>query len=193
MQHDVCYIIDMQFADANLNVRIVERLNDMNIPVILIEMLIFSILFTVMCFKTSGKNSTVQIHNYPPEIQEEYFKTHERVPTEPLSKRVVLTKGVAVLIFTAVLVVMALLAGARDFLQGFLFAFGMMAWIGAYDTFFIDWVLFANMKRFRLEGTEHMDKAYHQKWFHLKGMLFPGIVFALLPSVLVGGLVSIIK
>ena len=193
MQRNVCYNIDMQFAYTNSNARIVERLNDMNIPVILIEMLIFSILFTVMCFKTSGKTNTVQIHNYPPEIQEEYFKTHERVPTEPLSKRVVLTKGVAVLIFTAVLVVMALLAGARDFLQGFLFAFGMMAWIGAYDTFFIDWVLFANMKRFRLEGTEHMDKAYHQKWFHLKGMLFPGIVFALLPSVLVGVLVSIIK
>ena len=93
MHHNVCYIIDMQFATANSNVRIVERLNDMNIPVILIEMLIFSILFTVMCFKTSGKNTTVQIHNYPPEIQEEYFKTHERVPTESLSKMVVLTKG----------------------------------------------------------------------------------------------------
>ena len=99
----------------------------------------------------------------------------------------VLTKGVAVLFFTAVLVVMALLAGVQDFLQGFLFAFEMMAWIGAYDTFFIDWVLFANMKRFRLEGTEHMDKAYHQKWFHLKGMLFPGIVFALLPRHWWGG------
>ena len=193
MQRNVCYNIDMQFAVTNLNTRIVERLNDMNIPVILIEMLIFSLLFTVMCFKTSGKNNTVQIHNYPPEIQEEYFKTHERVPTEPLSKRVILTKGIAILVFAAVLVVMALFAGAQNFLQGFLFAFGMMAWIGAYDTFFIDWVLFANMKRFRLEGTEHMDKAYHQKWFHLKGMLFPGIVFALLPSALVWGLVSIIK
>ncbi|MBQ8967746.1 hypothetical protein [Ruminococcus sp.] len=156
-------------------------------------MLIFSILFTVMCFKTSGKSTTVQIHNYPPEIQEEYFKTHERVPTGPLSKRVVLTKGITILIFAAVLVVMALPAGAQDFLQGSLFAFGMMAWIGAYDTFFIDWVLFADLKRFRLEGTEHMDNAYHQKWFHLKGMLFPGIVFALLPSALVGVLVSIIK
>ena len=193
MQRNVCYNIDMKFAVANLNTSIVERLNDMNIPAILIEMLIFSILFTVMCFKTSGKNNTVQIHNYPPEIQEEYFKTHERVPTEPLSKRVVLTKGIAILVFAAVLLVLALLAGAETFMQGFLFAFGMMAWIGAYDTFFIDWVLFANMKRFRLEGTEHMDKAYHQKWFHLKGMLFPGIVFALLPSALVGVLVSIIK
>ena len=193
MQRDLCYNRDMEFAIANSNTSIVERLNDMNIPVILIEMLIFAILFTVMCFKTTGKNTTLQIHNYPPEIQEEYFKTHERIPTEPLSKRVVLTKGVSVLIFTAVLVCMALLAGARDFRQGFLFTFGMMAWIGAYDTFFMDWVLFANLKRFRLEGTEHMDKAYHQKWFHLKGMLFPGIVFALLPSALVGVLVSIIK
>ena len=164
----------------------------MKLSVILIDMLIFSVLFTVMCFKTSGKKNTVQIQNYPPEIQEEYFKTHERVPTEPLSKMVVLTKGIAILVFAAVLLVLALLAGAETFMQGFLFAFGMMAWIGAYDTFFIDWVLFANMKRFRLEGTEHMDKAYHQKWFHLKGMLFPGIVFALLPAALVGMLVAII-
>jgi len=164
----------------------------MKLSVILIDMLIFSVLFTVMCFKTSGKKNTVQLHNYPPEIQEEYFKTHERVPTEPLSQRVVLTKGIAILVFAVVLLVLALLAGAETFMQGFLFAFGMMAWIGAYDTFFIDWVLFANMKRFRLEGTEHMDKAYHQKWFHLKGMLFPGIVFALLPSALVGMLVAII-
>ena len=164
----------------------------MNLSVILIKMLIFSILFTVMCFKTTGKNNTAQIHNYPTEIQEEYFKTHERIPTEPLSKRVVLTKGIAVLVFAAMLVIMAFLAGAETFLQGFLFAFGMMAWIGAYDTFFIDWVLFANMKRFRLEGTEHMDKAYHQKWFHMKGMLFPGIVVALIPAALVGLAVSII-
>ena len=49
------------------------------------------------------------------------------------------------------------------------------------------------MKIFRLEGTEHMDKEYHQKWFHLKGMLFPGIIFALIPSVLVGIAIMIIR
>ena len=165
----------------------------MNIFVSLIELLIFSILFTVMCFNTTGNNNTAQIHNYPPEIQEEYFKTHERIPTKPLSKRVVLKKGVAILVFAVILVFMALLAGAETFLQGFIFAFGMMAWIGAFDTFFIDWVLFANMKRFRLEGTEHMDKAYHQKWFHLKGMLFPGLLYALIPSAVVGLIVMLIR
>ena len=43
-----------------------------------------------------------------------------------------------------------------------------------------------------LEDTEHMDKAYHQKWFHAKSMLFPGTVFALIPAVLVGLLVTLI-
>ena len=165
----------------------------MNIPVIMIEMLVFTLLFTIMCFKTTGGNNTVQVENYPPAIQEEYFKTHERIPTAPLSKRVIITKPIALLVFAVILVIMALLAGAKSFAQGFLFAFGMMAWIGAYDTFFIDWVLFANMKRFRLEGTEHMDKEYHQKWFHLKGMLFPGLVFALIPAAIVGLIVSLIR
>ena len=56
----------------------------------------------------------------------------------------------------------------------------------------VEAVLFANLKRFRLPGTEHMDKAYHQKWFHLKGMLFPGIFFALVPAALVGWFIAMI-
>ena len=72
-------------------------------------------------------------------------------------------------------------------------AFGLMVWIGLYDTCFLDWVLFANLPRFRLEGTEHMDRAYHQKWFHLKGVLFPGLFFTLIPAALVVLLVTWIE
>ena len=117
----------------------------MNISVILIEAVVFAVLFTVMCFRTTGGNNTTQVENYPPDIQQEYFRTHERIPTAPFSKRVIITKSVALLGFAVILFIMALLAGAKTFLQGFL-----MAWIGAYDTFFFDWVIFANMKRLRL-------------------------------------------
>ena len=133
------------------------------------------------------------IHNYPPDIQEEYFKTHERVDVSGKSKSVILAKSLGILVFMGILFVCALLANAKTFWQGFVLAFGLMVWIGAYDTFFIDWVLFANLKCFRLPGTEHMDKAYHQKWFHLKGMLFPGIVFGLIPAALVGLLITIVR
>ena len=104
-----------------------------------------------------------------------------------------MTKDLGMLFFTAILLLCAKLAGAATFAQGFGLAFGLMVWIGLYDTCFLDWVLFANLPMFRLEGTEHMDEAYHQKWFHAKGMLFPGIIFALIPAVLVGWLVTLIR
>ena len=168
----------------------------MSITVILVEMVVFAALFTVSvlaAYRGDKKYSPASIHNYPPDIQEEYFKTHERVDVSYQSKSVVAAKGLGVLLFAAILLACALVAGAKTFWQGFVVAFGLMVWIGVYDTCFLDWVLFANLPMFRLEGTEHMDEAYHQKWFHLKGMLFPGIVFALIPAVLVGLLVMAIR
>ena len=168
----------------------------MNSRVILIEMAVFAASFTVNIFivyKKGRQYSAAGIHNYPPEIQEEYFKTHKKIDVSYGSKNVMLTKSAGILIFTVILLGCSLAAGAETFLQGFLLAFGLMVWIGVYDTFFLDWVLFANLPIFRLEGTEHMDKTYHQKWFHLKGMLFPGIIFALIPAALVGLLVALIR
>ena len=168
----------------------------MSTLVIIIEMVAFAVLFTAIVFtayRGFKKYSPAGIHNYPPDIQEAYFKTHERVEVSYRSKKVLLTKGLGILLFTGILLVCALVAGAKSFWQGFGLAFGLMVWIGLYDTCFLDWVLFANLPMFRLEGTEHMDAAYHQKWFHLKGMLFPGVVFALIPAALVGLLVSIIR
>ena len=160
------------------------------------EAVAFALLFTAIVLigsRGERKYSPAAIHNYPPDIQEEYFRTHARVDVSYQSKNVLLTKSLGVLIFTGILFVCALIAGAHTFRQGFWLAFGLMVWIGLYDTCFLDWVLFANLPMFRLEGTERMDKAYHQKWFHLKGMLFPGIVFALIPAALVGCLIVLVR
>ena len=164
--------------------------------VVVIEALVFAGIFTAIVLPTGlsdKKYSPSSIHNYPPDIQEEYFKTHERVDVSSKSSKVIIAKSLGILIFCVILLISALLAGAQTFLQGFLLSFGLMIWIGLYDTLFLDWVLFANLKAFRLEGTEHMDKAYHQKWFHLKGMLFPGVVFAMIPALIVGLLIAIIR
>lgn len=59
----------------------------MNVAVIIVSCIVFCIIFTILVFATTGKDATVQVQNYPIEIQGEYFKTHERVPTEPLSGR----------------------------------------------------------------------------------------------------------
>jgi hypothetical protein len=45
------------------------------------------------------------------------------------------------------------------------------------------------MKMFRLPGTEHMDREYHEKWFHLKGILWPGSLFGLIVGILLGAVI----
>ncbi len=168
----------------------------MNWWIIAIEALVFAGIFTAVVFTTFGgdrKYTPEGIHNYPPDIQEEYFKTHKRIDVSYRSKNVLLAKSAGILVFTGILLLCALIAGAETFWQGSLLTFGLMVWIGIYDTCFLDWVLFANLPMFRLEGTEHMDQAYHQKWFHAKGMLFPGIIFAMIPAALAGWLVTLIR
>ena len=61
-----------------------------------------------------------------------------------------------------------------------------------YACFFLDWVLFANVKRIRLPGTEHMDKAYHQKKYHVIRALIDMAV-GLIPCVLAVVLVTVVR
>ena len=165
----------------------------MNWLTILIEAAVFLALFTAMVMIPAIKNPAAGIHNYPPEIQEEYFKTHPRIETAPLSKRTVLIKSMGIVLFAIMLTGGALLAGADSCGDGCVFGLLLVAVVGAYDTFFLDWVLFPRLKLFRLPGTEHMDREYAQKWFHVKGMLFPGSLFALILGLLVGAAVAVMK
>lgn len=161
----------------------------MNWGMIWLEVIVFVLMFTAMVMVPAIKHPEADVHNYPPEIQEEYFKTHKRIPTAPLSGRTIIVKSFGILLFTALLTGGALLAGANSFFKGAGFAALLFVIVGAWDMFFIDWVLFAHLKLFRLPGTEDMDKAYAQKWFHVKGMLFPGSLFLVIISALTGLLV----
>lgn len=52
----------------------------MNWTVIILEAVVLTIAFTAMILIPLVKNPVWWIHDYPKDIQEEYFKTHERVP-----------------------------------------------------------------------------------------------------------------
>lgn len=59
-----------------------------------------------------------------------------------------------------------------------------MLCVFVWYTFFLEWGLFVNIKRIRLPGTEHMDKEYYQKWFHVK------IYIPVIPFAAIGGFLS---
>ena len=93
------------------------------------------IMFTCMIMIPLCKNPVWWIHDYPKNIQEKYFETHERIPTEVLSAPVFLKKCFAVLLALSILTALALAAGATDFKTGFLCAYGLWLLVDWYDCF----------------------------------------------------------
>ena len=61
-----------------------------------------------------------------------------------------------------------------------------------YDCCFLDWVLFANVKRIRLPGTEQMDRAYHQKKYHVIRSLI-GMALGLFPCLACGWIIAAVS
>ena len=159
----------------------------MNWTVIIIEAVILTIAFTAMILIPLVKNPVWWIHDYPKDIQEEYFKTHERVPAEFFSPTVLMKKGMALLVALALLLGVVKWAGAYDFWSAFAVGYGIWLLIDWYDCFILDWVIFANLKAVRLPGTEHMDKAYHQKCYHFIQSLW-GMLIGLIPCLMGAGI-----
>ena len=159
----------------------------MNWTIIIIETIVMTIAFTAMILIPLVKNPVWWIHDYPKDIQEEYFKTHERVPSEFFSKSVLLKKGCALLVALVLMLVLMKLAGAYDFWSSLALSYGIWLFVDWYDCFFLDWVLFANMRSVRLPGTEHMDKAYHQKRYHFIQSLW-GMLIGLIPCLIGAGI-----
>lgn len=153
----------------------------MNVGVIVVELLAMFLAFGFLVIGLLLISPLTFISDYPPEIQEAYYRTQKKEATkEKLNAIMLVKKGVALIAFLFLFAWMLHIAGAETFLQGLILAYIYVLALFAWDTFFLDWVLFANIKRIRLPGTEQMDKEYHQKWFHVK-VCFPMIpVFALL-------------
>jgi hypothetical protein len=74
------------------------------------------VIFTLAILIPLIKNPVWWIHDYPEDIQEKYFETHDRIPSKPLSKPAIIKKGVALLLCLVLLTGLMVLAGARGFI-----------------------------------------------------------------------------
>lgn len=141
----------------------------MNVTVIIAELLIMFLVFGFLVIGMLLISPLSFVSDYPPEIQEVYYRSQSKEATrEKLNTLMLIKKVIALIAFMFLFAWMLHIAGAQTFSQGLLLAYVYMFALFAWDTFFLDWILFANIKRIRLPGTEHMDKEYHQKWFHVK-------------------------
>ena len=129
----------------------------MNITVIITELLIMFLIFAFLVIGLLFITPLSFISDYPPEIQEAYYKSqHKEAVKEKLNAIMLVKKVVALIAFMFIFAWMLHLAGAKTFIQGLLLTYVYALALFAWDTFFLDWVLFANIKKIRLPGTEQM-------------------------------------
>lgn len=156
-----------------------------SITTYIIECVIMMAVFGVLVFGMLLINPISFINDYPPEIQEEYYRSqHKEKIQKKLTVIMIIKKVVALILFAFIFAWMAHMAGAVSFVQGLFAVYGYIIVLVVFDTCILDWVLFPRIKRVRLPGTEHMDKEYHQKLFHVKAML------PMIPVFAIGGVVS---
>ncbi|MCD7881930.1 MAG: hypothetical protein LUG47_09790 [Clostridiales bacterium] len=156
----------------------------MSVSIYVLECVVMCAVFGVSIFGMMLVNPVSFIGDYPPEIQAQYYSSqHKEAAKEKMTILTILRKVIAIIAFLFLFAWMAHIAGVKTFVDGLLLVYGYMIVLAAFDTCFLDWVLFANIRRVRLPGTEHMDREYHQKWFHVKVML------PMLPVFAVGGVI----
>lgn len=163
----------------------------MNYTIILIEAVVLVAAFTAMILIPLIKNPVWWIHDYPKEIQEEYFRTHERVPSRFFTPTVLIKKSIGIIIALAILLLIIWLSGADNFISALAVSYGLWTVIDWYDCFILDWIIFANLKSVRLPGTEHMDEAYHGKRYHFVRSCW-GMLIGLIPCLLASAIYAII-
>ena len=141
----------------------------MTLWILIVECLAIAVSFSLMVVIMLNKDPVNMIVNYPPEIQAEYYRSQGlESKKQKLTAKNYIAKGIFMVVALTVMIGFSNLAGARTFLDGFIAAVCYCLSLFVFDTFIIDWIFFARVKRWRLPGTEHMDKEYAQKWFHVK-------------------------
>ena len=152
--------------------------------ILLIECIIFSILFSLMIFIPLYKNPIGQIMSYPKEIR----KRVENLPQykdsiKKREKKHLSIKIISIFIFALILSIVAYFSGATTFKEVFGHVFILFLFVNIYDLFIMDLLIFRNVKKFRIPGTEDMDEEYKSAKHYVKGA-FIGTILGIIVAIL---------
>lgn len=161
--------------------------------ILLIESIVFCIIFSLIVIPSVIKNKVAWISDYPPAIQERARKLGI-IPKEQKDRPCVFIarKIIVTLICVAILVALLIFVnGVTTFKGAFISSYILWLAVAWYDAFVIDCLWFCHSKKVRIEGTEDMDKDYKDYLFHIKASV-KGSVIGLVVSLIVASLVALI-
>lgn len=136
--------------------------------IIIIEILILIILFTLMVYIMS-KDPIKTLYNYPKKVIERVKSMKEYQDKIPTTKNQILAKStVAITIIILVSLILRYVNGYTTFKEGF--GYSLLIWtiINIYDVIVLDILWFCQSKKFIFKGTEDISHEYRNYFFHIK-------------------------
>ena len=156
---------------------------------LLIQCVIFCLLFTLLIPPAQYKDPIKMIMSYPPEIRKRVEELPQYKGTiKQREKAHIGKKIVGMVFFVIVLSGIAYLSGCKSFAATFIHVFTLFFVVNIYDLIVLDWGIFCHSKKLRIPGTEEMDKEYKDYLFHAKGACV-GIALGLIVALLSGGII----
>ena len=157
----------------------------------LIESLIACVLFTLFVFLMS-RNPIKTVFNYPPAIIERCYRMGlVNESNRPGGAAFYAKKIVAMVVFGVLLgLLVRYVNGCETYICGALTSYALWVAVNWFDALVMDCIWFCHDKHFVIPGTEDMEYAYHDYWFHIKGA-FIGMLLGL-PAALVAGVIVIV-
>ena len=140
--------------------------------ILLVECIVISILFSLMIFIPLYKNPINQIMSYPPEIRKrvESLSQYKDIINAKEKKHISI-KIISVFVFALILCFVAYFSGATTYIEVFKHVFILFFFVNIYDLVVMDLIIFRNVKKFRIPGTEDMEKEYKNPKHHMFGAI----------------------
>lgn len=152
--------------------------------VLFMECIILSILFSFMIFIPLYKNPIGQIMSYPPEIRKRVENLEQyKNSIKKREKKHISIKIISIFIIALILSIVAYCSGAHTFIEVFKHVFILFFFVNLYDLFIMDLLIFRNIKKFRIPGTEDMDAEYKNPKHHIRGA-FVGTILGIIVAIL---------
>lgn len=144
--------------------------------IILIESIIFCMLFTIMVL-IMAKDPIKTLYNYPPKIQQRVKEIDEYQKLIPKEKEKLGAKILAsVIIIIIASLVLRFVNGYTNFEECFINSFILWSIVNVYDVVVLDICWFCKSDRFVFKGTEDIRYEYRNYWFHIKEGLIGEVI-----------------
>jgi hypothetical protein len=159
--------------------------------IFIIESAVLCLVFTIIVVTKTTRDPLASVMSYPPEIR----KRVSDLPQYQDKFAKIERKNIGVKLCAAAALAIALAfilycSGQRTFLSALLYSFGLFSVGNLYDLIVLDRIWFCRSKKVRIPGTEDMDRAYGEKFFHFKAFA-RGLVIGLTVSLVAAGLPEI--